>query len=208
MLKAFLLVFNSQATWEGIARARRGIVYVLTVHLLPLLVLTAAAEGYGLHHWGKWQGAVQRLKEFSTGEAIVFEAVQLVISLAVVFLGARLVKSLGETFHGRHTYLQAFTLVAYGLSPVFLLRLFDAFRGVSPWATWGVGIVLTFAVLYHGVPLVMEPDPPQAFGLYMVSSLSLLLISGLARFLTAWYLQGRFTKLEPILSGIAGYLPF
>ena len=43
-----------------------------------------------------------------------------------------MVKSIGETFHGRHTYTQAFTTVAYSLSPLFLLRLLDAFPGVSP----------------------------------------------------------------------------
>ena len=116
---------------------------------------------------------------------MVVEAAQLVLSLAVVFVGANLVKSIGETFHGRHTYTQAFTAVAYSLSPLFLLRLFDAFTGISPWATWAIGIVLSIAVLYHGVPRMMEPDPSHAFGLYLMSALLLVLVTGLARFVTA-----------------------
>jgi hypothetical protein len=52
----------------------------------------------------------------------------------------------------------------------------------------------------------MDPDPPQAFGLFMMSSLLLFLITGLARFVTAWYLQGRFTKLEPVISDLGARL--
>jgi hypothetical protein len=180
----------------------------LAAYLLPLLVVTSAVEAYGLHHWGKNQVLVDRLKTFTLPETVVFEAFQFVLSLVIVFIGAKVVKALGETFRGRHTYAQTFTLVAYGLGPVFLLRLLDAIRGVSPWVSWAIGILLTIAVLYHGVPQVMQPDPPHAFGLYLMSSLLLFLITGLARFVTAWYLEGRFTRLEPLISTVCGWLPF
>jgi len=97
--------------------------------------------------------------------------------------------------------------VAYGMGPLLLLRLADASADISPWVTWAVGIALVIGALYHGVPRVMQPDPPQAFGLYVASSVLLLLITLLARFITAWYLQGRFTKLEPIISGLGARLP-
>jgi hypothetical protein len=126
----------------------------------------------------------------------------------VVFAGAKLVKSVGETFRGRHTYNQAFTAVAYGLGPLFLLRLFDTFSGISPWAPWGVGIVLSISVLYQGLPRVMEPDPSHAFGLYLMSAVLLALITGMARFVTAGYLQGEYPKLLAIVSDITARLPF
>lgn len=207
MIKALLLILEPAATWDRIAQARRSLVFILVVYLVPLLVLTSAAEAYGLIHWGR-QRAVGPRHYFPVTEVAVFEAAQFVLSLAVVFLGARLVKSLGETFHGRHTYEQAFRTVAYGLGPFFLLRLLDAAKDVSPWVSWAIGILLSIAVLYHGVPRIMEPDPPQAFGLYLMSSLLLFLITGLARFVTAWYLQGKFTRLEPLISALTARLPF
>jgi uncharacterized membrane protein len=133
---------------------------------------------------------------------------QLLLSLVVVFVGANMIKSIGETFHGRHTYPQAFTTVAYGLSPLFLLHLLDAFTGVSPWVSWSIGIMLSIAVLYHGVPRMMEPDPSHAFGLFFMSALLLVLVSGLVRFVTAAYLQGKFSKLQVIISDVAARLPF
>jgi len=208
MIKALLLIFRPVGTWNWIVRAQRSVGFVLLMYVLPLLVLTSAVEAYGLVHWGKWQTPITRLKIFRLGEAVGFELMQLVLSLGLVFLGAKLIENLAETFHGRHNYRQAFTVVAYGLGPLFLLRLLDAFAGISPWVSWAVGISLSIAVLYHGVPRVMQPDPPQAFGLYLSSCVLAVLLGFLQRFITAWYLQGRFNKLEPIISRLGSSLGF
>ena len=207
MIKALLLIIEPNATWDGIIRARRSILFILGAFLVPLLLLTAAGEGYGLVHWGKWQ-ELGRLKKFPIGEAVVVEAAQFLLSLLVVCAGAKMVRAVGETFRGRHTYTQAFTVVAYSLSPVFLLRLLDAFSGVSPWVGWGIGIALCISLLYQGVPRVMEPDPSHAFGLYLMSALLLVLFSGVVRYLTAAYLKGEFPKLQEIVSDLAARLPF
>ncbi len=208
MIKALLLIVRPMATWEGILRARRSLFFVLAAYLMPLLLLVGLGEGYGLVHWGKWQGEISHLKTFPVREAAVVEAARFLLSLLVVFVGANMIKSLGETFRGRHTYTQAFATVAYGLSPLFLLRLLDAFSGVSPWVSWSIGIILSIAVLYHGVPQMMEPDPAHAFGLFFMSALLLVLVSGLVRLVTAEYLQGRFSKLQVIVSDLAARLPF
>jgi hypothetical protein len=134
---------------------------------------------------------------------IIFEVAQFLLFVGIVLIGARLIKSVGETFHGRHTFTQCFTLVAYGLSPLFLLHLLNAVKDISPWITWAIGIILSIAVLYQGVPRMMEPDPPHAFGLYLMSSLLLLFITGLARFVTAWYLQGKFLTVDAFVTSLA-----
>lgn len=208
MIKALLLIFAPVHTWEGIQLNRRSFGFILWLHLVPMVILSCAVEGYGLIKFGKWQGEVPRLKIYSRGEAVIFEAAQVLLSMAVVLIGAKLTKSVGETFHGRHTYSQTFAAVAYGLSPLFLLRLLDASASSPPWVTWGIGILLSIAVLYQGLPRMMEPDPPHAFGLFLMSSLLLVLISGLWRFLTAWYLQGRFASLESAVSKLADQLRF
>ena len=211
MFKALLLIFDPTATWEKIFLARRGMVFILALYLVPLLLITSAGEAYGLIHWGKQRGEVPELahvKPFPRGETVIFESAQFLLSLVVVLAGAKMLKSIGETFHGRHTYGQAFTAIAYGLSPLFLLRLLDAFKEVSPWVTWSIGILLSIAVLYHGVPRMMEPDPSHAFGLFFMSSLLLVLITGMVRFVTHWYLAGRLGKIEALVSNLAGRLPF
>jgi len=210
MIKALLLVVDPAGTWDAIVQKKRGWPAILCVYVLPLLLLACVAEFYGLVHWGKPRGFLARVETLSNSEALIFELLQLCLMLLLVFLGARLVKALGETFHGRNTFPQAFTVTAYGLAPVFTLRILDIFPGVSGWAywaTWGIGILLTFAILYHGVPRVMLPDPPHAFGLYLMSSVFLFMMSGLIRYLTFAFLKGKFGKLEVLIEKVVAHLP-
>jgi len=211
MIKALLLIFEPAQAWERIARAQRGFAFVLLLYLTPIVLITAAVEGFGLVRWGHWQKGgdyLGYLKNFSRGEAVVYECANVLLTFGMVLLGAKIIKSLGETFHGRHTYTQTFTIVAYGLGPLFLLRLLDAFPTFGPWMTWAIGIALCVSALYQGVPRVMAPDPPHAFGLYITTAVLLVIITGLARFLTAWYLQGRFAPVEELVSRLAAQLPF
>jgi hypothetical protein len=208
MITALLLIFAPGATWERIFRARRSLVFVLSGYLLPLLAFTLACEGYGLIHWGRWQEDVARLKRFSVGETVLFQGAQALIWLLVVCLGAVMLKSLCETFHRRHAYAQAFSTVAYGLGPLFLFHLLTAFATLSPWVGWGIGMIFSIGVLYQGVPRMMEPDPPHAIGLYFMTSLLLLFISGLVTYLVVCYEGGKFPQIENFISGLAARLPF
>lgn len=208
MFKVLLLILSPGRTWEGIAESRRGIFYILVTYLLPMMLLTSFGEGYGLMHWGKWQGDPSHIRKLSQGESIVFEAGQLLATLLLIAVNASLAKSVGSTFHGRHTFTQGFTAVSYGLAPLFLCRLLNAFSDVNPWLSWSVGILLSIALLYHGVPLVMDPDPAHAFGLYMITSLMVFMTTGMLEFITASYLHGNFPKLERAVTSLAARLPF
>ena len=208
MIKALLLIFDPIATWDSILRVRRSVAWIFSLYLLPLLLLPCLAEGYGMVHWGKSQSQYGHLKRFTVSEAVVVETAQFLLLVLVVFVGAKLLKAIGETFHGRHTFTQAITAVAYSMSPLFLFRLLDMFPAVSPWVSWTIGILLSVAVLYHGVPRTMEPDPSHAFGLYVISALLMILITGLVRYLSAFFLQGQFPVLQNFVSQLAGRLPF
>jgi len=72
------------------------------------------------------------------------------------------------------------------------------------WLPWIVGMVLTIAVLYQGLPCLLRPDPPHAFGLYVMTSLTMLVIFGLWRLLTWQFFLGRFPALEKLIANLAG----
>jgi len=208
MIKALLLVFDPARTWDQVVHARRGLAYILCVQVLPLLLAAAVLEGYSLMRWGREQAEIALVKKFAFNEALLYEAAQLLLIVAAVFIAAWIIKSVGDTFFGRHTFHQAFTLTAYGLSPWLVLRLLDAFPGAGPWITWGIGAMLATAVLYHGVPRVMRSLPPHTFGLYLMSVVSLVGVTGLLRFVTAWFLSGRCKPVEHLLEQVAAQLPF
>jgi hypothetical protein len=204
MIKALLLIFEPAAAWERVVRAQRSTGFILVVYVLPLLAWAGAAEGFSLMHWGRTRQYMNQPNRFTLGEAIVYEVGFSLLTLVAMFVGAKIIKLLGETFHGRHTYTQAFTTVAYGLSPLLTCRLLDAFPDLSVWIGWAIGMLLSIGVLYQGLPRVMQPDPPHAFGLYMMSSILLTMTMGLARYLGYGYLQGDFKTLEQLVSRLVG----
>ena len=132
----------------------------------------------------------------------------MLLMAVVILVCTHLIKLLGNTFHVRNTHTNAFTVVIYGLSPVFLFRLLDVFPALSLWVPWGIGIMLAIRTLYHGVPRIMLPDPPDAFGLYFMSALLLAMVSALERFLTAGCLNGSFKAVGNLVSDLAARLPF
>jgi hypothetical protein len=197
MIKAILLVFEPVMTWENIARAKRPAKWVFLFYLAPLVLLSLAGELWGLHHFGKSGSYLGEPREIvrrmpvSNQLLITYGITQLVSTFVLVALGARVMQGIAQTFHTRHTYSQCFVVTAYAYGPLFLLRLLDAFPNMEPWASYGIGIVLTIATLYHGVPSVLDPDPPTAFGLYVCSMLMLACLAALFRFLTLLVLAGK-----------------
>jgi hypothetical protein len=208
MIKALMLIFLPVSTWEQIAVIQRKASFIFLTHLLPLLLLSTAAECYGLVHWGKPRGEIAHMAKFPVAQAVVFGVGRILLSLLIVLILVKMIKALGETFHGRHSFQQVATVTAYGLSPLFLVQALDVFPGISPWLTGVIGVALSAAVLYSGLPIIMKPDPPHALGLYLMTCLFLTIVNGLTCFVVTWYLQGKLAKLDEIVSRLASHLPF
>ena len=206
MIKVFFLIFEPNVAWEKIAQARRGLLFITVVHLLPLILAGTALETWGLLRHGKLQH-LGMYKTFTNEEIITFESIQFVVFFAMVFATALLVYKIGQTFQDRLNFLQAFTTVAYGYSPIFLFHFLDASAAMPPAVPWLVGIGLVTWIFYQGIPRVMQPDPTHAFGVYISAIIVVILISGLARILTGMYLVGYmdlrhswlYQKVAPIL---------
>lgn len=190
MIKVFFLIFEPAVAWDRIAQARRGFAYITAVHLLPLILLGSAFEAWGLGRHGKWQPKFQMYKDFSRPDIISFETIQILLFLAVVFVSAFLVYKISQTFQDRLTFLQAFTTIAYGFSPMFLLHFLDASAAMHPIVPWLTGMGFVIWILYQGIPRVMQPDPTHAFGVYLSTTMVVILTSGLARLITGMYLIG------------------
>jgi hypothetical protein len=178
------------------------------LYLLPMMAIVGVTEGLSLAKWGRWQPGLGAIKIFSAREALIYETAEMLLMAIIILAGAHFIKALGDTFHVRHTYANTLTVVIYGLSPVFMLRLLDVFPNVNLWLPWAFGIMLTVKILYTGVPRIMLPDPPDAFGLYLMSALLLVMVTGLERFITVGSLGGNFKPVNNFISDLAARLPF
>ena len=168
--------------------------FILFLFLLPMLLIVAGVESWGLITFGKWQPAYQKVRGFQLPEhlheVVIFELAVFVLAIATVFIAAYVIKTISGTFREKCSFQQAFTLVVYSLSPMFLLRLLDAVPAVHPGVTWTIGVTLTIWVLYQGVPRILVPDPTHAFGLYLSTVIVMVLTTGLARLLPGLYILG------------------
>jgi Yip1 domain len=207
MIKALFLIFEPETAWNRVAQLRRGLGYVVGLYLLPMMLIVGIAEGVGLVKWGRWQSALSQIKTFPAREALVYETAELLLMAVIILVVAQFIKALGDTFHVRQTYANTLTVVIYGLSPVFLLRLLDVFPMVNLWLPWAVGIMLTIKTLYHGVPRILQPAPPDAFGLYLMSALLLAMATALERYISAGCLGGNFKPVDNLISHVAASLP-
>jgi hypothetical protein len=208
MIKALFLIFEPLAAWNRIAESRRGSGFIFAFYLLPMMLIVLGAEGYSLVKWGRPQSGTGTMKFFSVNEAVSWETVQFLFLLLVIAICAHFVRLLCDTFNRGHAYTQGFAVVVYGLGPYFLLRLFNMFPGVNPWLTWLFGVMLCVKILYHGVPRVMQPDPPHAFGLFLMTSLILIMATGIERFVASAYLAGRIRPVSDIIQSLAHHRPF
>ena len=183
MINAFLLLLNPVATWERIASARRSVLLILAVNVLPLLLLVGAIEVWGLVHWGKPRSHLGHALPLPMSAAVHYGIIKLVAQLTLLFLAAFAMSAIGKSFRARQTYTQAFTLVAFALMPYFTAQILHALPWFPGWIIWAGGVVLTCAPLYQGVPNILEPDPPQTFGLYLMGVIALAGLTGLAQFI-------------------------
>jgi hypothetical protein len=192
MIKAFLLLVDSSRTWEKIKNDQHTVGRISASFILPLLLLTCAAEGAGLMRLGMEHGTLtKRVVKVPDTLVLRYEATHFGLSLLIAYLGALVLQKIGATFHRRHTYRECFTTLAYSLSPLFLLRILDGVPAMNTWVCYGIGIFLSLSLFYRGIPFVMRPDPSNALGLFIFCSFVLIFATALAHFFAVLTLDAR-----------------
>jgi hypothetical protein len=190
MIKALLLILDPENTWAKIEQSPHSVASVLFTYLLPLLLLGTVVETWGMMKLGYDKGKIiERRVKLDQDLAARYATTQVTLGLLSAFIGAWVFRRVSQAFHRRHSYTEAFATIGYSLGPVYLARMIDALPGVNTWLCWGLGALLGASVLYRGIPRLMKPDPSSALGLYLICSLLLLGITGLAHYLAQLVLQ-------------------
>ena len=204
LFKDLFFIVRPTTTWNRVVAARHGVVFIFVYYLLPMMLATALFEGHGLMSFGRQQVAEVMNNRFTLPKVFVYEAGSAVITLILICLAAVFIKSFANACHARNNIRQCLTVMLYSVGPMFLVQWFNVFPNMYYWLTWLIGAFLTMGALYHGLPRIMQPDPPSAMGLYIGSALTVFLLLLGGRILTGYYLTGNFKSLEIWLTKAAG----
>ena len=189
-----MLIFDPAATWDKIVLDNKSCRQVFFLFLVPVIFISVAAQAAGMLYLGEHSEVVEWARHHER-LIYLYAVAKLILNFLVVFVSAMVVKTIAETFHKRNSYSECLIVMAYALSPLFLVEMFNAMPGFSGmyfwWTTFGVGIVLAVGTLYYGIPRVLLPDPPHAFGLYIITTLLVIGISALAALLPMLLLDGK-----------------
>jgi len=198
MFLIFIMLFDPESGWHKAAHSGRSVLRTLLLHMLPLLLLGCVAEGFGMIQWGKPVGQFGARRPYELAQVIPLQACYFAAGLLMVLICAVILRGMADTFQRRQRFSQALVISVFGLGPVFLMRVADAFPAINPWLSWGIGALLVVALLYQGLPRIFHLDPAHALGVYLSCSVVLVLVSGLVRVLMLMLVQPRLLA-EPVL---------
>jgi hypothetical protein len=195
MLRALLLIFDPADSWEKIETAKSSVGHIFFTYLLPIMLLSFAVEAWLLTQLGSHRGGVvERVARVSKDVVIRYEVTQFALGIVLVFLGTVLMKKLSEGFHRKHTFKECFATLGYSLGPYFLCRMLDGIPSLNTWIVWAIGAMLAVSLFYRGLPRLMKPDPSNALGVYLMCSILILVLTGVAHYVATLVLGGKIFR--------------
>jgi hypothetical protein len=177
---------------------------ILFISFLPWLVLCLAVEGYGLGRLGERIGDYRNV-QIPDPRILRYCVFYGIGSLLVVCGGAQLLRTVGESFNLNVTFGTCFILIALTYMPILFLRMVDGLPQINTWICWAVGTALAIRILYHGVALWLQPEQTKGFGILLVTTIYITVLSGLVHFASVQVLHGKLlnparpTLAAPIL---------
>jgi len=190
MVRALLLILDADESWTKIAKNKRGFLFILTLHLLPLLVVTLGVESFAMVKLGEGRSIADRVLRVSPSSALEFWITSVVLNLVMILSATKILQRIALSFRDKTTYLECFTVVAYSLGPLYLAHLLDALPALNTWVCFGIGMALSVAAVFNGVPAIMKPDAAKGFGVCLIAAVLLILMAGLVHFMAIQILHG------------------
>lgn len=206
MIRALSFFWDPAPVWERIAQERKSLFSVFIGYFLPTALLVAIGEGYALAQWRTWTDGTHGVMHFSLNQIVVFEAMCWMVTLCIVMACAYIVWLLREPFYGRYNFAQALMLVLYSFCPLFLCQVLTGVPRVSLWLPWAAAVYLSLRIFYHGVRCLAKTDPGSVVGLYLLSSLVIIGLTGAQRFMLIQCLSGHGASINNFIFTAAAKL--
>jgi hypothetical protein len=187
MARAGDMLFRPQQTWAVIARepAEVGDLYLRSV--IPLAAIPALCDFLGIFIFGGLQIASIEFRPPLAGAAVEALA-NYGLTLALAYALARIVEVLSGRFGGVPDRVQAFKLVAYSGTAVWVLGALALYPALGIPAAL-LGAVYSLYLLYVGLPRLMRIEPGRAISCFALILLAVLAMAALKGLISAKALE-------------------
>ena len=154
------ILLHPRATWPVIEREAGDSRSIFVDYLVYIAAVPAVAGFIGMSLVGI--GGFGRTLRLPVGSGLVQMVAGYLLSLAIVYVTARLVDAIAPAFGGVRSRLNALKVVAYGSTAGFLAGLFS----LVPALAWFGVLASLYSVylLYTGLPVLMKCPPGKAAG--------------------------------------------
>ena len=181
------MILRPQATWRAIDGEPGEIGDLYLGYVIPLAALPPLCAFLGIYIFGGFQIASIGVRPSLTGAAIE-AAAGYVLSLILAYVLALVIDGLAPRFGGRASRLQAFKLVAYSGTALWLAGLLALYPALGIPAAL-LGMLYSLYVLYVGLPRLMRIEEGRAITCFAVILLVIIVLTGVKGWVTARALE-------------------
>ena len=166
------MLVGPKAEWPVVAAENSSHIKVFTGYVVPLALIPAIAAfiGYGLvgHN-------VLGFKIVGIGIGISQAVVQYITMLVGIYVTAFIIDALATGFGAKKDFNQAFSLVAYSYTPMFVAGVFNLLPALSLLAM--LAGLYSLYLLYIGLQPMMKVPAEKQTAYFIVSLLVMIVVS-------------------------------
>ena len=170
------LLLHPAAGWEQVKAEGLSIKECYGKYVIPLALIAPIATFIGTSMVG-WRVGSDDPVRLTTDSALKISVLTFFAMLVVVYVLARTIHWMAQTYDSDKPLSECFALAAFTAVPLFLVGITMVYP--MPWFVYLVGLPAlgySVALLYTGVPVMMEVNKEQGF-LFSSAILALGLVS-------------------------------
>ncbi len=157
------LMLRPSAGWEAVKEEALTVKECYGRYVIPLALIAPVASYIGTSTVG-WRVGAGDVVRLTPDSALKISVLTFFAMLAVVYILARTIHWMARTYDSDKSLQECFSLAAFTAVPLFLVGL--AMLYPMPWFVYFLGLPAlgySVALLYTGVPIMMEVNKEQGF---------------------------------------------
>jgi hypothetical protein len=181
------MILRPGSTWRTIDGEPGEIGDLYLGYVIPLAAVPPLAAFLGIYIFGGFQIASIGVRPTLTGAAVE-AAAGYGLTLLLTYVLALIIDALAPRFGGRANRAQAFKLVAYSGTALWLAGVFALYPALGIPAAL-LGVLYSLYALYVGLPRLMRLDEGRAITCFAVIVLAVIVLAGVKGWVTARALE-------------------